>query len=529
MDNLFFDADKCIRLYSNSTNKGRLYMKRRILKLRTGHYMMALDLQEYDKQSMQMIFNILPAELVHWFEKLNTDLWTITVNPKKPKLDYENKVINMLTLRTVKQLSLYENSTKESGKVFLDFVKEVVANGDEAMYQYLLSWIANVSQGNKNTTALYLKSPVQGIGKSTFTECIKYIIGESIAQKGTVPLIKTPNNKALSTMLVCYFEELQSFSTSEWIGISSVLKDMITSNHLRYSEKYEKSFEAPNFTNYIIPTNNESIQDKQGRRWVCLDVSLARKGDFKYFEKINCEMGKQEVRDYLLAYFQAIDVAKFNPQEYPETQSKIDARSDRLPLDLQFLKENYVLKNKNLTIPVAKLYNEYVYFCDKLKKKPDSKIAFTRALTTYNVNHVRQAQGFVYNIKHDRLKKIFETNGYLHELDEYLDDDEDESAHDLDSGIEDTLVNVLSLTKRNKELEEKVKELELIISQFKTKPTIVKKFVKCQKNEYKAKSVKPLEEKEVEHIEDIDFASDLDECEDDSKDSTPKRKTTLKF
>jgi Family of unknown function (DUF5906) len=495
MENLKFDIATAREKYLESTMVGREYMQKRILSMEDGSYTMAHDLREYDHQVItRTVFNKLPKELVKWYKTDNLENWSRIVDPKKPRIDFEKKEINLLTLRTVKPISEYKKKTKAGAQIVLDFFRDIIANENEGVYEYLLNWIANSAQGNKNTAAIYLKQEVEGIGKSTFVDCVKAIIGGDVCQKGSVSLLKTEYNKSLAKMLVCYFEELQSFSTSEWMGVSSVLKDLVTSDHLRYSEKYEKGFEAKNYTSVIIPTNNESIKDSHGRRWMCLDISLKRKGDSKYFGAIYDQLKKQDVVDYLLAMFQKRDVSKFVPQKFPTTHAKNDAIADRLATEYQFLKDEYVLQNKDLKVKVLALYQEYQQYCDRTEHKAVTKVKFTRLLSNIGVDHVRHAKGYVYNLEADRVVKIFKTNNFIHDLDEFPSDDNADEGVDYHDDIEDKANAVRVLRKRNENLEKQVADLQKQLDEF-----------KAALNYKKRDNAKPLPDDLVDEIEELEI------------------------
>ena len=64
-------------------------------------------------------------------------------------------------------------------------------------------------QGNKNSTILYLKSYIEGIGKSTVTQFILYhVLGRDICIESNSDVLKSPYNEILSGKLMVVFEEL---------------------------------------------------------------------------------------------------------------------------------------------------------------------------------------------------------------------------------------------------------------------------------------------------------------------------------
>ena len=94
---------------------------------------------------------------------------------------------------------------------------------NQEMFDYIIKWTANVVRGNKNDSLLYLKGP-EGIGKSKFSDFLSdHVLGRHNVCKSDAQPLKTAYNKILQGKLLVVFEELPTFSTSEWAGVSSKL------------------------------------------------------------------------------------------------------------------------------------------------------------------------------------------------------------------------------------------------------------------------------------------------------------------
>jgi hypothetical protein len=92
------------------------------------------------------------------------------------------------------------------------------------------------------------------------------------------------------------FEELENFSISEWISISSILKRQITSPTLMIEAKGKDQRQENNLNNYILISNNDCIQDDDGRRYFILDISTKYIKNEEYFKRhytcFNDEVGQ---------------------------------------------------------------------------------------------------------------------------------------------------------------------------------------------------------------------------------------------
>ena len=167
--------------------------------------------------------------------------------------------------------------------MMLAFIKEVWCSGDDTSFMYILNWLANMIQGNKNNTILYLKSFVEGIGKSTVSQFImNHVLGKHICIESNSEPLKTPYNEILAGKLMVAFEELECTGERDWSAMSTKLKRWSTSSDITYAEKYIKSYESKNINNYIILTNVEAIKASEGRRYYILDLSTKYKNNHDF-------------------------------------------------------------------------------------------------------------------------------------------------------------------------------------------------------------------------------------------------------
>jgi hypothetical protein len=219
-------------------------------------------------------FKRLPKEIGKWFfeenllvrrlvshiheTRLTDDYFNVFEGFKHPKKDY----------------SSYSPEIKAKVEKMNQYVREVLANNNEQVFQYIIKWYANVAQGKKNDSCLYFKGP-EGTGKSTLNDfLIPHVFGKNVSLKigNTVPLL-TKNNKILMGKVLVVFEELPTFTEQEWAGVSSKLKDMITGQTLVFGEMREKQIESENMNNYVMNSNDDAIKHSEGRRYFIADIS----------------------------------------------------------------------------------------------------------------------------------------------------------------------------------------------------------------------------------------------------------------
>ena len=307
---------------------------------------------------------------------------------------------------------------KRKVNIFLDYIKEVLSQGDDETSKYIIKWISNVCQGKKNDSCLYFKS-IQGDGKQTLSVILcNRVLGKELAIISSSETLTTRFNEILNGKLLVVFEELPTFTKCQWDYIDSKLKDMITGNSQMYENKNTKAYSSENINNYIINTNVDQIKSSNGRRYFIVPVSGKHNKDTEYFENIYSNCDNDEVGEAIYNYFLSIDTSNFRAQrDMPENTLKLDAIAEHLPLEYKFLKFEYILTNKDLKGRASTIHSDYEVYCAQNDKKPMSLIQFNRKLGEVNI-HTKISHGNTcYNISNKELKEIGNKRYWFHELD----------------------------------------------------------------------------------------------------------------
>ena len=227
-------------------------------------------------------------------------------------------------------------------------------------------------------------------------------------------------HKKLQGKIFVVFEELPTFSSSQWEGVSSKLKDYATGKYCNYSDKYEKKIELENLNNYIINTNVSAIKHCEGRRYFILDLSTKYKCNHKYFDKLRDKCFNNEVGEAFYNYLLSIDTSKFYSQKFPITKAKIEAKIKSLPLTYQFIKDIYILKNQDMKIKRTELYLEFIDYVKIHNKISIHKCDFYKILEDINIKSFKTDGVEKYKITLEELNKIANKNNWLHDSDDRL-------------------------------------------------------------------------------------------------------------
>ena len=449
-----------------SMSQGKEYIKQYFVPLTNGNHAVLNSTGKYTIMSDEIVkkvyLNRMPKELSTFYTKEYYAIKSITY-----KLGEDTIIGNKLNLcpklkHTYQPFELFDDSIKTKMDVMLDFIKTIICGGKHDSYEFTIKWLANMIRGNKNNSCLYLKDQKQGIGKSTLPEFIKnFVIGPDLClETGSTPL--TSNfNSVLEGKLMVQFEELQNFSASQWMGISSTLKRIITSNRILIEAKNVNSYETENINNYILLSNNDAIKDDEGRRYFILDISLKRKDDHVYFGYLRDTCFNDEVGHAFYCYMLECDLTNYNANKYPMTDSKLDSIAKRLhPVEL-FVKKEYVLKRKGITkISVDDFHKEYIAFHkSEMSGKPLCKIDMNKVMKGLGMEYIKSSKGNYYNVSEKTLSDISIKEHWIHELDDF--DDNENNNNELFTLTDSTELN--SLKKENEDLKKRLAEMEQLL------------------------------------------------------------------
>jgi len=182
-------------------------------------------------------------------------------------------------------------SAEGSADLFLDHLRHVVCQDNDASYEWVLMWFAALVQHPERLTgtALVLRGE-QGSGKSIVGEVMGKILGEALYGAVSKPDELTGRfNSHHQGKLLLQVEE--GFFAGDKSAIGA-LKHMITSATVRIERKFMDAFDVPNYMRLLI-TSNEGWVIPAGlgeRRFMVLDVSNDRADDWDYFARLRAQM-----------------------------------------------------------------------------------------------------------------------------------------------------------------------------------------------------------------------------------------------
>ena len=398
------------------------------------------DFEMYQKEefSSAILCKLSEKKLKESIKK-NAKIFSIVTELGNPRIYEKDKrfYINLagsFLHKSYKKFDEYDVKTKERVNKILEMIKELACNGDEEMFKAYIKYYSQIARGLKTEVIIYRKSP-EGVGKSTETTfMIDYVFGHKVCLLcNTADPLTSRFNKILLGKLLVIFEELPTFSDSEWNGVCGKLKSLCTEKRCTYEDKNEKRFEADNISNFCINTNMNAIKESGGRRIIVLDFSLKRKGDHKYFEHIKKECYNNIVGEAFFSYLMTVitdDESKqfYGQRDFPETKSKRLAISNTLCSIYKFLKEEYILTKKSIEkMKCVDLYEKYTNYCKLKIIRPIQRNECYKKFEEIGIFPFKTNGNNFYIVANEFLQKIADREKWICEYDEQqCDEDEEE-------------------------------------------------------------------------------------------------------
>lgn len=173
---------------------------------------------------------------------------------------------------------------------FLDHLRDNVAQRDDDIYRWVVSWFADIIQnpGRKTGTALVLRGR-QGVGKTIVGKTMRRLLGPHYAAVSDARGLTGQFNAHLASALLVHADE------AFWAGDKTSegrLKDLVTGETQWIEFKNVEMFQVDNYIRLLI-TGNQTWLVPAGleeRRFAVIDVGEDRMQDIPYFAVIDDEL-----------------------------------------------------------------------------------------------------------------------------------------------------------------------------------------------------------------------------------------------
>ena len=260
-----------------------------------------------------------------------------------------------------------ERNTINNNKIclFLDHIKNIISNGNDDLYKYILSWIAFIIQnpGKKTSTCLAILGD-EGTGKTMFTTVICKLFGNyALPNIASIDDVVGQFNSVTENKMLVVLNELNATeNTANKKAIHNKLKTLITEDINIINRKGIDQYEAENVSNYIICSNefNPILLSENDRRYVVMEVNNSMKRNTTYFSNL---FGSFDEEFYinLYNYFRVFNIRNFDLTKIPMTDKRRSMMNMGLDSFTFYMKQNLEKYNKpRFTASMA--YDDYVAF-----------------------------------------------------------------------------------------------------------------------------------------------------------------------
>ena len=209
--------------------------------------------------------------------------------------------------------------TKHHG--FLQYVKDILCNGEEESYKYFYSWMARAIQQPyiPGESAVVLQGP-QGAGKTFFSETFGALFGEHAFLFGESGRFLQKFNSILAK---CVFLGAEEAYFAGDHGVASHIKNLLTAPNISYERKGIDQVYTRNCIHLVMTSNQTQVSklEPTDRRHFILSVSDERVRDRDYFGKISRDMAAGGY-DSLWRELRNTDISKFDPGQIPMTRAR---------------------------------------------------------------------------------------------------------------------------------------------------------------------------------------------------------------
>ena len=216
-------------------------------------------------------------------------------------------------------------------------VLRLIANNDEAVFNYIEKWVAWILQRpySKTGTSIIIQGD-QGIGKDTYFDFVGKMFGDYFFNTNRAEEdVFGKFNGHLKKILLMKFEEA-SFLVNK--KNESSLKSLITCNRQAYENKGIDPITLDNYFNIIMTTNNEIPVhiEQTDRRFVLIKGSNERRGDLQFWNGIHDQLSKPETLQAYMDHLLRLDLTNFNPRDRPITEYYEEVKQAFIPYHARY-------------------------------------------------------------------------------------------------------------------------------------------------------------------------------------------------
>lgn len=209
--------------------------------------------------------------------------------------------------------------------LFLDHIRNNICGGDATNYNYLIGWMARAVQKPDcpGEVAVVLRGRM-GTGKGVFVKGFGSLWGRHYMQVSDPKHLVGSFNAHLRDCVVLFGDEAFYAGDKKH---ESVLKALVTEEHLAIESKGIDVIASPNYTHILLASNSNWVvpAGPEERRFFVLEVSDKQMQNSTYFAAIKEQLDRGG-REALLHHLMTYDLAEFQVRDFPRTGALQDQK-----------------------------------------------------------------------------------------------------------------------------------------------------------------------------------------------------------
>jgi hypothetical protein len=204
--------------------------------------------------------------------------------------------------------------------VLRDFLFQVICSGDQAIYQYLIGYLAHmVQKPEEKPGVMIVLLGGQGIGKGTLFRLLRRLWPRASLLVSDVELVIGRFNAQLErTYVVCMDEAIFKGDRKA----QDRLKSLITEEHIVVEQKYQPSRTTNSIHRIFAFSNHDHFAhvESDDRRMFFIRVSESRKQDTQYFSKVDAAIKDTNVINAMFFDLIKYSLSTFNVRNRPRSK-----------------------------------------------------------------------------------------------------------------------------------------------------------------------------------------------------------------
>lgn len=243
-------------------------------------------------------------------------------------------------------------------KDFLFHIKDVLADGDNIQYEYILNWIAHIFQKpyKRTNTCLVFKS-IQGVGKTIIMDILGKMLNEKyyISTNSLDAILGHFTSSGANKLLV-------NFNETNWGGdvkMEGKFKSFITDDIYKFEKKGKDPIYINNLANSIITSNKDWLvaMTRDDRRFNLMECKNEKLSKDKALKILDTDL------QHLFNYFMNRDISNFDPSIYKRSQfaeEQIEMNYDSVQIFWKNFIDNESQIKKQKFIDKKEMYDVYI-------------------------------------------------------------------------------------------------------------------------------------------------------------------------